>query len=99
LLRSGICRIRFEYPLPVYDISLARMDLQNPGRGYQLYPGFPPGCVTCGAPIASIDSVAATGTSRGYTSANRRGAQPNGSILPVPSHCMLLVVLVPDSIS
>jgi hypothetical protein len=72
----------------VHDLSLARLGLYSPGRGYQLDSGFPPLRVACVALHASADSLADTGTLGRYSSEDRRGAKFNGSVFPLSSHRM-----------
>lgn len=100
---SGVYWGHYQHPLPVYDISLARLGLRSPGRGYQLDSGFPSERVTCLALYASSNSLADIGTLGRYYSEDRRGAEFNGSVLPVSSHRMcglyLLTVHVLKNVS
>jgi hypothetical protein len=77
----------------VYDIPLARLGLQSPGRGYQFDSGFPPIRITCLALHASAHSLADIGTLRRYSAEDKCGAEFNGSVLPVPSHRMCKLYL------
>jgi hypothetical protein len=71
---SGVCRVHFEYPFPVHDLPLARVDLHHPNDSYQHRPGFPPCGIACGPLHVSPDSVADAGTLRRHPSADRCGA-------------------------
>ncbi len=72
----------------MYDISLARLGLHTPGRGYQLHSRFPPDRIARLALHASAVSLADIGTPGRYSSEDRYGAKFDGSIFLVSSHRM-----------
>ncbi len=86
ILHSGVCWGHFEHPLPVYDISLARVGLHTPRRGCQPHSGFPADRITRLALHASANFPADVGTFRRDSSEDRCGAKFDGSILLVSSH-------------
>jgi hypothetical protein len=93
LFLSGVHWRYLEYPFLMYDVSLARLGLRGPDRGYQPRPGFPPERVTCLALHVSANSLADIGTLGRHSSEDRCGAKHNGSVLPVSSHSMCRLFL------